>query len=76
MAQLAWNSTQGRYESEIEVDGQRKLLCVDGDEFAEARQDYEKETGKTADEAYAELIETHNWDHLVGENDRVWLEDI
>ncbi len=55
---MVWNSDMGRYEGETS-DGNR--ITVDGDAFAEARQDRIKE-GQSWEEADAEVSQVSNWD--------------
>lgn len=63
---MEWNSQQSVYKG-VTVEG--RTVVVDGDEFAEALQQAERD-GVNTDQIYSTVI----WEELIGSNDNVWYE--
>lgn len=61
---MEWNNEKGVYEG-ITIEG--RTVAVDGDEFAEALQQAEKD-GVNIDDIYS----VSTWENLIGVNNNVW----
>jgi len=63
MNTLVWNSSNGRYEAQVVVDGKPMTLIVDVDVFAEAIENarIEEDAAMFREDAEAEMLNPLTW---------------